>query len=109
MQAAGKLRELQVRRWILERYKQRCVVIFDDDIHRVVCLVGRKARIIEEPAAIRRILLNSANIAEAIGATLFSYAITANILDFFPYDPFAFIKANGPCLWLEQPSFPLSS
>jgi hypothetical protein len=87
-----------VRRWILERYKQRCVVIFDDDIHRVVCLVGRKARVIEEPAAIRRILFNSANIAAAIGATLFSYAITANILDFFPYDPFAFIKANGPCL-----------
>jgi hypothetical protein len=87
-----------VRRWILERYKQRCVVIFDDDVLRVTCLVGRKCRRIEEPAAIRRILLNSATIAEAMGASLFSYAITANVLDFFPYDPFSFLKANGPCL-----------
>ena len=87
-----------VRRWILEQYKQRCVVIFDDDVYRVSCLVGRKSRRIEDPAAIRRILLNSAAIAEGIGASLFSYAITANILDFMPFDPFALLKANGPCL-----------
>ena len=87
-----------VRRWILQHYKQRCVIIFDDDVLRVSCLVGRKTRRIEDPAAIHRILLNSATIAEAMGASLFSYAITANVLDFFPYDPFSFLKANGPCL-----------
>jgi hypothetical protein len=86
-----------VRRWILERYKQRCVVIFDDDVLRVSCLVGRKTRQIKDPAAIHRILFNSATIADAMGAGLFSYAITANVLDFFPYDPFSFLKANGPC------------
>jgi hypothetical protein len=87
-----------IRIWILQNYSEECVVTFDDDIHRVVCLVGRKARVIEEPAAIFRILMNSARVAKEIGAPLFGYAVTANILDFFPYDPFAFLKAFGPCL-----------
>lgn len=87
-----------VRHWILRRWTEPVVVTFDDDVHHVKCLVGRGVRAIEDPAAIRRILLNSATIAQALGAPLFGYAVTANILDFSPDDPFAFIKAFGPCL-----------
>ena len=95
-----------VRRWILEQYKQRCVVIFDDDVYRVSCLVGRKSRRIDDPAAIRRILLNSAAIAEGIGASLFSYAITANILDFMPYDPFALLESQRSMPRIRRPAHP---
>jgi hypothetical protein len=87
-----------VRHWILTNVVARRLVIFDDDIRGVRCLVGRGARLITEPVAIRRILENSAEVAAAIGAPLFSYAITANILEFQPWDPFGFLKANGPCL-----------
>ncbi|HWP59507.1 MAG TPA: hypothetical protein VNL14_16565 [Candidatus Acidoferrales bacterium] len=88
----------RVRRWILEHRKEKCVVIFDDDVSRVICLVGRKARVITDPVAVYRIIFNAASIAEGIGVSLFSFAITPNILNFFPYDPFGFLKANGPCL-----------
>jgi hypothetical protein len=87
-----------VRTWVLRHWQERAVVILDDDVHRVKCLVGRHARDIEDPGAIRRILLNAAEIAEGVGAVLFSFAITPNILEFMPDDPFGFIKVNGPCL-----------
>jgi len=87
-----------IRTWILDHYSQRCVVTFDDDVFRLVCLVGHRPRVITDPEAVFRILFNSATIATSIGAPLFGYAITANILGFFPYDPFAFLKAFGPVL-----------
>lgn len=87
-----------VRRWVLETVPNQCVIIFDDDVMKVSCLVGRSPREITDPVAIARILENTAEIAAGIGAPLFSYAITANILEFRPWDPFGFIKVNGPCL-----------
>jgi hypothetical protein len=87
-----------IRTWILDNYNHDCVVTFDDDVFRLVCMVGHRPRNITDPAAVFRILYNSASIAKDIGAPLFGYAITANILGFFPYDPFAFLKAFGPVL-----------
>jgi hypothetical protein len=87
-----------IRTWILDAYKEECVVTFDDDVYRLVCMVGHRPRSITDPAAVWRILFNSASIAKEIGAPLFGYAITANILGFFPYDPFAWLKAFGPVL-----------
>lgn len=87
-----------IRTWILDHWDEECVVTFDDDVSRLVCLVGRRPRNIVDPAAVLRVLLNSAAIAKQIGAPLFGYAVTANILSFSPYDPFAFLKAFGPVL-----------
>jgi hypothetical protein len=88
--AAGAL-----RRWIIEHYKQQCIVILEEDVFRALCLVGRRPRAIADPEAIRRILLNAAAIAEGIGASLFSFAASSNIVHFTPYDPFGMMKVAG--------------
>jgi hypothetical protein len=85
----------QVRHWILERWKQKCVVILEEAVFRVLCLVGRRPRAITDPEAIRRLLLNAANITEAIGASLFSFGASSNIVHFTPYDPFSISKLAG--------------
>jgi hypothetical protein len=87
-----------IRAWILERFSERAVVIMGDDIKSVSSLVGKRSRKIKDPEAILQILLNAAEIAEGIGCTCFSFAITANLLDFEAQEPFGFVKANGPCL-----------
>lgn len=87
-----------VRRWILDNYRNECVVTFDDDITHVLCLVGRRARKITDPEAIYQIIQNASVIARQIGVSLFSFAITGNILNFSPDDPFGLTHAHGPCL-----------
>ena len=82
-------------RWVLEHVDADCVVFCDDDIKRCVCLVGRRPRIIRTKDAIRQILENSAEICGESGGSLFSYAITANILDFVPMDPLHLSKGGG--------------
>lgn len=85
-------------RWSLKHYQEKCIVFFDDDITRVICLVGRRRRIITDPASIYVLIHNTATIAESIGISLFSFALNANILSFNPHDPFDLTKAVGPCL-----------
>jgi len=91
-----------LRRWILDHYKQKCVVILDDDVFRVLCVVGRKARAITDPEAIRRILLNAATIAEGTSASIFSFGAGAihesPVRSFLPYDPFSISKLAGGCV-----------
>ena len=87
-----------VRHWILTHFTERAVVLLDDDVKHVVSLVGRRARKITDSDAIRQIILNAAQIAHGSDFTCFSFAITENLLDFVPHDPFGFTKANGPCL-----------
>ena len=64
-----------IRTWILDHYPQECVVTFDDDVFRLVCLVGHRPRAITDPEAVFRILFNSATIATTLEAEMRGRAI----------------------------------
>jgi hypothetical protein len=85
-----------VCRWILQTVDADPVVYCDDDVTGVVCLVGRRSRKITDRDAIRQILTNAATVCQGMGARLFSFAITANVLDFYPDEPFLLNKGGGP-------------
>lgn len=83
--------------WVTKNIKTQCVVCCDDDITRVICMVGRRPRRIRDVRAIRQILQNAAEITYGMGARMFTFALTDSVLDFMSSDPFQLAKGGGPC------------
>jgi hypothetical protein len=68
----------------------------NDEVSKIGCVVGRKARYIEDPESIMQIILNSANIAAEIGAPAFGYnARRPDVRVQNPLQPFNFTRIEG--------------
>jgi hypothetical protein len=100
-----------IRQWVLDqRWKKRkgrdvvgepglfpwdCIVFADDDVYRLVSMVGVNPTPINHPGDIRQVLENSACIAEAIGSPVFGYNQSWNVREFVPLNPLAFHRWVG--------------
>lgn len=63
----------QVRNWIVENVRCRCLVQIDDDLKRVVVSDGFSRRPTIDPGEIVQILVNAANICEDAGIGAFAF------------------------------------
>lgn len=66
----------EVRNWVLKYYKENIVVMFDDDIIRLYCLTGEKARPITDSEEIMQVVINAAVMAEDAGLHCFGFSQT---------------------------------
>ncbi len=85
------------RQWILDNVDARVVFQSDDDIEKVLSLVGMRSRHISDPRAIMQIIVNTANIADGIGAKLYGYTVIANPMYSQDNKPFAFTSMIAGC------------
>lgn len=85
----------QLRQWILDNFPHRCVVMCNDDVRALMCLVGKRARRITDPQAIFQAVWNAAVIAEGIGISCFSFSPTQDLRKFNTQDPFRFTRLEG--------------
>lgn len=85
----------QLRQWILDNFKSKVVVMCDDDVTKMVTLVGRRFRKFTDPNAIMQITLNAANCAEGAGASLFSFGPSVVITHHTPMVPFRFTRIEA--------------
>jgi len=89
----------ELRQWILDNFPQRVVVQCNDDVKSLQCCVGRHVRKITDADAIQQILLNSANIAEFIGTSVFTYSpYGSDVRMCWSNDPIRFNRIEG-CLF----------
>lgn len=80
----------RLRQWIIEYFPERCIIQANDDIRGLWCVVGRRARVITDPAAIWQILMNSAEIADGLGISCFAYSrYGGDVRMFDAYRPFS--------------------
>lgn len=74
--------------WVLDNLPAPTVVFVHDEFEGLWCLVGRRARLIEDPHALQRIVENSASICAGAGLTGFSFAaVGSDLRRFQPVDP----------------------
>lgn len=85
----------RLRQWILDRFDDRCLVQCNDDVRGLVCMAGQKSRRIRDRDAILAIMLNAANIAEGMGACVWSFAPSPQPRMFSPIKPFYFTRIEG--------------
>ena len=82
------------REWIYNNCPAETVVLIDDDLRDIKCVVGRYVRVIKDPGAILQIILNGRNLARDLGVSLFSWGRMPNPMHFRPHAPFSL---TGPC------------
>lgn len=80
----------EVRRWILGHYKERIVVMVDDDFRGVNIWVGRRRRMTRDPGAIAQIIETTAQVADDMNVALFGWGRWSGPRDFQSHDPMMF-------------------
>jgi hypothetical protein len=75
------------KNWILKTLTDKIVVIIDDDISGLKCLVGWNPRVYRNGEITRRVLENTAECAAGFKATLFGYNQQENPIGFKPFNP----------------------
>ena len=76
-----------VRNWVLKNFKEKIIVMVDDDIVRLYCLTAEKARPITDPEEIMQVIINAAVMAEDAGVHCFGFSQT-DIRKYYGTEPF---------------------
>jgi len=79
-----------IRQWILDNFKEETIVMCDDDLKTVTCLVGERHRNYSDWTNIKTIIENQIHISRAFGIKLFYFNRNPRPLFFRPYDCIAF-------------------
>lgn len=82
-----------VRNWCLDYFKEETLIMLDDDIHKVYCITGEKARNIDDKEELVQIFINDAVMAKDAGLHCFGYTQT-DIRKYKGTDPFSL------CTWV---------
>ena len=85
----------KTRNWVLRNVKDETVVMVDDDMESMCCLVGERYRRIHDEASIMAIFQNSERCARDVPCGMFCYNQTYDIRKYHQLKPFTF-KAY-PC------------
>ena len=89
----------RIRQWILDEFKEECIVFVDDDLKFAQCHVGEKVRKITDENAIKQIIMNAAQIAKDLDISLFGFTRRPAPMHFKPFDPFEFCKSLVAGTW----------
>lgn len=81
----------KTRNWILRNVGDETVVMVDDDMAYLACMVGEYRRRITDEGSIMTIFRNSEECAKAIPTSLFCYSQTFDIRKSHQQEPFGFI------------------
>ena len=85
-----------VRQWILDNFDDEAICMVDDDVYKVIGLIGIRPITFHDPADVLRIVQNAANIAFGIGAPIFGFSqVWADPRKFRAMDPFSFTSWVG--------------
>lgn len=76
-----------IRQWALDHFDDECIVFVDDDVYRLVSLVGYSYSNITSPANAWRAVENAANIAREIGTAVFGFNQAWDVRKFNPFKP----------------------
>jgi hypothetical protein len=76
-----------LKRWILANVPDETVVIIDDDVSKVLLLVGQRLRPITRPDSIAQILANAETVARALDTPIFGFNQAWDLRKFTPQDP----------------------
>lgn len=79
--------------WILDRYKDRPVALFDDDLRGAISLVSDRK--IDDPAFIRQIIENGVQILTDLNLGIFCWSRQLNPIGFRGHNPFNFDTYGG--------------
>ena len=84
---------VQCRNELLTTFSKahECVVMVDDDLIGIRCLVGRRPRSTTDPHAIRQVIENSITICTDLGIKAFCWNRNPNPMQFLGHDPLAFV------------------
>lgn len=66
----------RVRNWVLDNFKERTIIMLDDDIQRCYCISGLHARQIKDKEEMLQILINDAVMCDDAGLHCFGYTQT---------------------------------
>lgn len=76
-----------LRNWCIDNFKEETIIMLDDDIYRLYCITGAKARHISNKNVILEILVNDAIMAKDMGTNCFGYTQT-DIRKYNAHSPF---------------------
>ena len=79
-----------VRNWILDHFKEECIIMFDDDIRNVTNVQNYSPLQITDPEQIEWIIWNTAWNAKEAGAKIFGWSQKIDVRKYRPFQPFAF-------------------
>lgn len=65
-----------LRNWVLDKFSENCIIMFDDDLTSMYCLTGTKTRSIKDPEEIMQTVINTAVMAMDMGVHCFGFAQT---------------------------------
>lgn len=82
------------RNYVLRKFHEETVVMFDDDLIRLYCLTGRLSRPIEDPEEIVEVVANTAVMARDAGVSMFSF-YQDDIRHYKGYEPFDLCTWGG--------------
>jgi glycosyltransferase involved in cell wall biosynthesis len=78
----------KVRNWALDHFRERVVVMLDDDITKVWCISHEKGYNITDPATINQIIDNTARCCIEAGARVFGFNQAWDVRKFKANNPF---------------------
>ena len=62
-----------VRNWVLDNFKERTIIMLDDDIKRLYSLTGEYSEEIDDKEEVVQVLINTAVMANDMGVKVFGY------------------------------------
>jgi TET-Associated Glycosyltransferase len=80
----------EVRNWVLDNYKEKCIVHMDDDLEFVVAKMGKSGRKIKDPLAIIRLIENMVILCNDLDLELFAFTKQSPFYPTNPIKPFKF-------------------
>ena len=78
------------RQFILDRVDSEAVLMVDDDVDALLCLVGQRTRRLTDPDTVLQVVEQTARLAKGLGTCLFGYAHTANPKHYHAFAPLRF-------------------
>ena len=85
-----------IKQWILNHFDDEAICIVDDDIYKVIGLIGIRPVEYHDPLDVLQIVQNAANIAHHIGAPIFGFSqVWADPRKFRAFDPLSFTSWTG--------------
>jgi hypothetical protein len=84
------------KQWILDNFDDEAICIVDDDIYKVIGLIGIRPIEYHDPLDVLQIIQNAANVAFGTGAPIFGFTqVWADPRKFRAFDPFSFTSWTG--------------
>ena len=80
----------KVRNWVLDNYQEECIIMADDDIHKVALVSGQRLRYSKDVDYIRQLLENTYVCAKDLGVSLFGFSQRPDVRIYMPNNPFSF-------------------